>query len=86
MKTDDKHTIDQELLNTEILTQKEAREYIKSQLKIGDTYYYQCVLPEIRHYFMPIGKNYQRKRVAMLRIRKVDLERYVIRHKRQLFR
>lgn len=86
MKTYQDKLSNKELLEMEIFTQKEAREYIKGQLKIGNTYYYQCVLPEIRQYFIPLAKNYQRKKAAMLRIRKEDLDRYIIRHKRKFDR
>ena len=86
MRQHDDQRNTKELLDMEIFTQKEAREYIKSQLKIGDTYYYQCVLPEIRNKFIPLAKNYLRSKAAMLRIRKDDLDDYIIQHKRRLFR
>lgn len=75
---------DEEIKNMEILTQKEAREYIKEQLKIGDTYYFQCVYPDIKRKFYPILINYSRRKVAQLRIRKKDLDDYIILCKRKL--
>lgn len=71
-------------LKEEICTQREAREFIKKHLKIGDSYYYQCVLPEIRHKFFPMMINYKRAERVLWRIRKTDLKAYVRRVKQKL--
>jgi len=76
----------QDILNMEIFTPKEAREYVKEKLKIGDTYYYQCVLPIIRYYFTPIANNLKHNKKAMLRIRKADIDAYIIVSKKKLFK
>ncbi len=73
-------------LNEEICTQREAREFIKEHLKLGDTYYYQCVLPEIRHRFFPLMVNYRKGKRTLMRIRKSDLEAYVRRVKQRINR
>lgn len=68
----------QQLLNTQIMTPKEARIFIQEKLHIGDTYYYDCIWPLIRDKFHPMLKNFRRGRPASQVILKKDVENFVI--------
>jgi len=76
----------EELLHMEILTPKEARNFIKDRLHISDTYYYDSVKPLIQHKFHPLLKDLRRGRPAMLVILKKDVEDFIVNHMKKLVR
>lgn len=75
-----------ELLNIEILTTTEAKAYIKKYLKIGDTYYNDCVMPVLRPKFKPLLRDFRRNKPAHLVINKQDLDEFIIEIKERLLR
>lgn len=75
----------EEIINEEVMTPKEARYYIRDALKISDSYYQECIYPRLRDKFKPIGRNFRHGKLAMLRIKKSDLDDEIYYHKKKLF-
>lgn len=83
MKRDDEYTTE-ELVELEVFTVKETKEYVKEKIGIGDSLFKECIRPLLTFY--PMLLNYKRKRHSHLVIPKKEVDKVIARVKKRLLK